>query len=607
MDHRGPDGRGLWQGQGVTLGHRRLSILDLSEGGRQPMSYARERYWITYNGEIYNFLELRRDLEARGHKFHSESDTEVVLAAFVQWGEKFLTRLNGMWALAIWDTHEKSLFLARDRLGEKPLFYSTSDTGAFVFASEMKALFPVLKTVTPDPRLFRQQQIFRYEATSSCLIQEIKRFPAGHAGWVRDGRLSIERWWNTLDHLVEVPLRYEEQVEQFRELFQDSCRLRMRSDASLGTALSGGLDSSATIATMARISSMEAAERCNADWQHAFVASFPGTVLDEACYARAVSEHIGVPATFIEVDPLKSIDRLDEYFYTFEDFYITSPIPFMQTYSAVREHGVKVTLDGHGADELFGGYSGDYLHALKDAGFDLQQAFGILKTYYESYPTDTRQFQSLPPKWMYLAKYHLRNFSRGLFRPQNIITSRDSDHPAWGALSAMDQQLYISTHETILPTLLRNYDRYSMANGVEIRMPFLDHRILSLAFSVPFTSKIRGGFSKAIVREAVAPWLPEEVVWRKSKLGFNSPIVDWLKGPLRNYVEEVLESRDFKSCPLICPAKVTQLVRSIINDPLPGFHEGEQAWTQLAPFFWWRAMRDRVDNLTSPETSLDIS
>jgi asparagine synthase (glutamine-hydrolysing) len=607
MAHRGPNGRGFWQGQGATLGHRRLSILDLSEGGRQPMSYARERYWITYNGEIYNFLEIRRDLEALGHIFQSESDTEVVVAAFVQWGEQCLSRFNGMWALAIWDSHEKALFMARDRLGEKPLFYSTSDTGAFIFASEMKALFPLLKTVTPDPRLFGQQQMFRYEATSACIVREIKRFPAGHAGWLRDGRLSIKRWWNTLDHLVAVPSRYEEQVEHFRELFQDACRLRMRSDVSVGTALSGGLDSSATIATMARLSCTAGAERRSADWQHAFVASFPGTPLDESRYAKAVADHLSVPATFIEVDPLKSIDRLDEDFYTFEDFYITSPIPFMQTYAAVRAHGVTVTLDGHGADELFGGYSGDYLLSLKDAGFDLRQAFGILDTYYESYPPDTLQFQPLPPKWIYLAKFHLRNLSRRLFRPQNVITSRDSDHPAWAALGAMDRQLYISTHETILPTLLRNYDRYSMANGVEIRMPFLDHRILSFAFSIPFTSKIRGGYSKALVREAVAPWLPDEVVWRKTKLGFNSPIVDWLKGPLRNYVEDVLESSDFKACPLIAPAKVTQLVRSIIQNPSSRFHEGEQAWTQLSPYFWWRAMQRNVDNLTAPDISAEIS
>lgn len=600
MAHRGPDGRGIWSGHGVTLGHRRLSILDLSSNGHQPMSYGRGRYWITYNGEIYNFIELRRELELLGHCFESESDTEVVLAAFVQWGESCLLRFNGMWAFAIWDSEERSLFLARDRLGKKPLFYATSEMGSFVFASEMKALFPVLKTVTPSVHLFEQQQMFRYEATQECIVREIKRLPAGHVGWLRNGHLSVRRWWNTLDHLIETPKRYEEQVEQFRELFQDACRLRMRSDVPLGTALSGGLDSSATISTMAHLSLSGGSERSCADWQHAFVASFPGTPLDESRYAQAVSEHIGVSATFINVDPLKSINRLDDFFYIFEDSYITSPIPFMQTYNAVKKHGVAVTLDGHGADELFGGYSGDYMLALKDAGLNLRQALKILDTYYESYPLDSSQFKKLPPKLQYLIQFHARNLARRLLRKQNIIESRDCQHGGWTSLGAMDRQLYISTHETILPTLLRNYDRYSMANGVEIRMPFLDHRILSFAFSIPFTSKIRGGFSKAIVREAVAPWLPSEVVWRKSKLGFNSPIVDWLRGPLRSFAEDVLSSQDFKTCPLIDADSVSKRVRFVISGESPQFYDGERAWSELSPYFWWRSMRRHVDRLAEP-------
>jgi len=604
MIHRGPDGRGLWHKSGITLGHRRLSILDLTERGHQPMSFSNERYWITYNGEIYNFLEIRGELEALGHYFKSESDTEVVLAAFVEWGEACLFRFNGMWAMAIWDHQERRLFLSRDRLGKKPLFYGISDTGAFIFASEMKALFPLLKTVTPNGPLFSSQNVFRYEASQDCVIKEIKRFPAGHAAWMHDGRLSIRRWWNTLDHQIDTPKRYEEQVEQFRELFKDACRIRMRSDVPLGTALSGGLDSSATIATMENISKAGRSERISTHPQHAFVASFPGSPLDESNYARAVSKHIHVPITYIEVDPIKALDSIDEQFYKFEDFYITSPIPFIATYAAVRKEGVRVTLDGHGADELFGGYSGDFLLALKDAGLNIPKALDILKTYYDSYPADSTQFRQLPPRMLYLTKYHLKNLARSAFKRKNIITSRDFSHAVWKSLSAMDRQLYISTHETILPTLLRNYDRYSMANGVEIRMPFLDHRILSFAFSIPYTSKIRGGFSKAIVRDAVAPLLPNEVVWRKTKLGFNSPIVDWFKGPLRSYIEDILESRDFKECPLIDAVVVSKLVRIVISEPRAQFHLGEKAWTELSPYFWWRSMRNYVPNIVDPGVSI---
>jgi asparagine synthase (glutamine-hydrolysing) len=256
MAHRGPDGEGLWHTAEVTLGHRRLSILDLTAQAAQPMSYANGRYHITYNGEIYNFLEMRGELENSGHCFSSDSDTEVILAAFMEWGEACQLRFNGMWAFAIWDNQEKSLFLSRDRFGKKPLFYAWLPEAKFTFASEMKAIFPLLDEVRANTSLVRDtSRIFLYESTDECVIEGIKRFPAGHSGWLRNNRLEIKRWWCTLDHLLEAPEKYEDQVEQFRELFLDACRLRMRSDVPLGTALSGGLDSSATISAMAHIAS----------------------------------------------------------------------------------------------------------------------------------------------------------------------------------------------------------------------------------------------------------------------------------------------------------------------------------------------------------------
>ena len=592
LTHRGPDGVGLWHTPEVTLGHRRLSILDLSEHAKQPMSYADGRYHITFNGEIYNFIEIREELKSKGCYFQSESDTEVILAAFTIWGEACQDRFNGMWSFAIWDTIDKVLFLSRDRFGKKPFFYANLPNNNFVFASEMKAIFPLIESVNANVSLVRDvSRIFQYESTEECIIEGIKRFPAGHCGWYRDGKLEIKRWWNTLDHLVSVPLDYDEQVEQFRELFLDACRLRMRSDVPLGTALSGGLDSSATISAMSYIANHGKTQRMGESWQHAFVASFPGTPLDETNYAKMVTNHLGIDATVIKIDPLQAIDNLNRYLYLFEDLYVTSPIPFMQTYGAVKAHGSSVTLDGHGADELFGGYTFDYILALQDAGWNLKQAMQILQTYFDSFPSDSPQFKNSSVKSVFLAKWHGKRWIKKMLpNYSEKLHSRDSLHPNWGKLDNLNKKLYISTHETVLPTLLRNYDRYSMANGVEIRMPFMDHRIVSLAFSLPWTSKVRGGFSKSIVRDAMAPYMPHEVTYRKTKIGFTSPIVDWMQGPLKSFMLDTISSQSFKECQLIDSVDVANHIRRVVNNEDKTYSAGERAWTMLTPYLWERSV-----------------
>lgn len=589
LAHRGPDGSGLWQDDDITFGHRRLAILDLSDKGKQPMSYGEGRYWITFNGEIYNFIELRRELEKDGYSFWSDSDTEVILAAYIRWGESCLEKFNGMWAFAIWDRHEKELFLSRDRFGKKPLFYAELSSG-FAFASEMKALFPLLDDVRPNIALVRDHaRIFRYEATGECVIEGIKRFPAGHSGLLRNGRLALNRYWCTLDHLVKVPARYEEQVGMFRELFMDACRIRMRSDVPIGTALSGGLDSSATISAVADISRHQPGARLSADWQHAFVASFPGTPLDETEYAKMVTDHLGIEATFLDIDPLKALDSLNDYFYLFEDLYITSPIPFMLTYGAMKKHGVKVTLDGHGADECFGGYHFDYIEALADAGCNFNNAKMVLDTYYDSFPVGALWHKGLPTKRCFWLKYQAKRYLALLLK-RRAVASLDICHPEYDSLDNLTTRLYQSTHETILPTLLRNYDRYSMANGVEIRMPFMDHRIVTLAFSLPWISKIRNGYSKVIIRDAISGLMPKEVAYRKSKIGFNSPVVQWMQGPLKQFLLDTISSQDFKTSNLVDPNEVATLLKKVINDPKALFRDGEEAWTKFSPYLWGQAV-----------------
>ncbi len=290
LSHRGPDGDGIWRsGDGLCLlGHKRLAIIDLSEAGAQPMVSEDGRYSIIYNGELYNYLEIRSELETKGYSFRGNSDTEVFLLAFREWKEQCLDRFNGMWAAAIYDNVEHRLFLTRDRFGVKPLFYASLGDGV-IFGSEMKALAPMLPRITPNRELLSDRtKVIRYEYTDKCLINEIRRFPAGSYAYVEDKEVRPVRWWRTMEHLIDVPSSYKEQCELFRELFIDSCRLRMRSDVTIGTALSGGLDSSATICAMAYIAREKGDASINKDFQHAFVAGFPGASIDETYYADKV-------------------------------------------------------------------------------------------------------------------------------------------------------------------------------------------------------------------------------------------------------------------------------------------------------------------------------
>ena len=589
MYHRGPDAGRIWQSGSVTLGHRRLAILDLSDNGVQPISYADGRYTMVFNGEIYNFLEIRSDLIRLGYTFASDCDSEVILAAYMEWGNGCLDRFNGMWAFAIWDNEERKLFMSRDRFGVKPLYYTFLDKErtAIAFASEMKALTPLMENVLPNRGIVTDpDRIVYYESTDECVIEGIHRFPAG-AYAIFDGSLSVSRFWNTLDHLIELPQSYEEQVELCRETFLDAVKIRMRSDVTIGTALSGGLDSSATICAMAHLAIEEADLRMNKDWQHAFVATFPGTTLDESVYARAVTDHLGIESTFITIDPVSAIDRLGDYVYMQEDVYLTSPIPMMLLYNALREHGTVVTIDGHGADELFGGYTFDFVKALADARTKEERNL-VLTAYIESFPKDGSNMSMKHPTAMGVRidelKKRLSDLKNAHRQPYKKI--RASSDMRYRKMDRLGRTLYVSSHETILPTLLRNYDRYSMANSVEIRMPFMDHRMVSLGMSLPWTSRLHGGYSKSIIRDAMAPYMPKEIAYRRTKIGFNTPIVEWMKGPLRDYFTDMISSVSFNNCDLINPSSVRGMVTEVIDDPGATFAMGERAFMSLYPYLW---------------------
>lgn len=573
IKHRGPDALAIKPLEGAVLAHARLAILDISDNANQPMSDQSGRYWIVYNGEVYNYLELRRELKQLGYHFNTTSDTEVVLYSYIEWGIDFQKKCNGMWGLAIWDDVKKELFLSRDRFGVKPLYYFEQDN-QFYFASEMKAFFPIMKERKINYGIFEKKDYFAYEVTPNCCIKEIKKIQSGHYGYLKNGHLDLYRWWNTIDQCMDVPKSYDEQVEVLRELFLDACKIRIRSDVPIGTALSGGVDSSTVIGAMNYISKT-GAENTIHDWQHVFVASLPGTSIDETKYAQMAANYVGLDIQKVIVHANISEEQLLQYVYMCEDPYIACPIAFIQTYQNISEHGIKATIDGHGADELFGGYEFDLAYAVLDDRNNKKRTQAIWETYNNiSEPEYQMSYEEF--------ECSVENISKLKTSIGDVGVNK---------LDAFNRNLYKQAHMRVLPTLLRCYDRYSMSNGVEIRMPFLDYRIVCFAFSIPWDSKIKDRYTKKIVRDMAAPFMDYNILYRRIKMGFNSPMTEWLQGDMKEFILDTIHSQDFYECELINPLDVSITVHEFYKRERKIYTDGEKVWAALAPFFWKKAMQ----------------
>lgn len=540
LAHRGPDGEGIWISSDGKAGlvHRRLAIIDTSERGHQPMHSSDGNFTIVYNGEIFNFLELRAELQTLGSRFRTDSDTEVILEAWRHWGEPMLERFNGMWALVIRDNRSGDVFMARDRFGIKPLLYSHA-AGCLSFASEMRALRTLAHIDAAISQDVAQRLLFdpfSIEGSASTLVGAIHRLPGGHLAWLCNGELSVKRWWRTTDHLVEVPSSRQARAERFRELFFDAVRLRLRSDVAVGTCLSGGFDSSAIVCAMAHVAaSTQPHLRETTEWRHAFIASFPGQSNDEtpeameaATYAR-VSAHV---LSFADQNPLSQIDTI---LGDMDDVYIGLPTAPWQIYRELRNSNTLVSLDGHGADELMGGYR----QAGQSFGFALRNQAARLAQGSVSiqHAIDSAKLASLSARGL--------NFLRGhtILAPQgpNLPSDGDALPSHWGPLN---RRLYRMFHGTVLPTILRNFDRLSMAHGVEVRMPFMDWRLVTYVMSLPDEAKSEDGRTKAIARNAMAGHMPESIRMARRKVGFNSPMPEWLNGPLGGWAVHLLSQPD---------------------------------------------------------------
>jgi asparagine synthase (glutamine-hydrolysing) len=518
----------------VALGHRRLAILDLGPGGHGPMASPDGRHWITYNGEIFNYVELRDELRGRGHAFRTTCDTEVLLAAYAEWGEDALARLNGMWAFGIYDAARGTLFCARDRYGVKPFHYFW-DGKVFAFASEIKGLLAHPRV----PRRPDEGTVFQFLAAGAVdegertFFEGIRRLPPGHALTLglRAYALDVRRWYTLPD-----PAACPEREGEVRELLCDAVRVRLRSDVDVGTCLSGGLDSSTLVAMTARLRHGPTTGRLS------FSVVYPDAGLDERAFVSEVAAATGVDsrrATPTSADLLRDLPALvrDQE----EPFPSLGPYSQWRVMQLARDAGVKVLLDGQGADEVFAGYHyqlGPWLAEIAEqdglaeavraaraaaaaTGRPLAFLLGLLA--YHALPLPGLLREAALARAATHGRVPASLLDRGWAR--SMGPTRSGRHRPRASLKAERRANIL---ETSLPALLRYEDRNSMAHSIEARTPFLDFRLVERALALPARELVKDGWTKAPLREAARGLVPESVRLRRDKLGFATPDERWL-------------------------------------------------------------------------------
>jgi asparagine synthase (glutamine-hydrolysing) len=566
--HRGPDGQSVLidDDGSLALAHCRAAILHNGLPCDQPTRGAGNRYAITFDGEIYNSPELRVELAARGFQFRGGADDEVILAAFEHWGPDCLLHFNGVWSFAMWDRRRRSLFLARDHFGVKPL-YMLSDHRRIAFASELKA-FLFLDSFEPIANLNTVAARLAGDFGDEVLLRGIRSLPAAHWFEATPEGERCQRWWSTINHLVSVPADFSAQAEQFRELFFDACRLRLRGDVAKGTSLSGGLDSASVLCAAAAIRRESDRDKSQARRPHfAFIAGFPGTPQDETTYALKAAEHAAAVSIVRQIPAEDCHTDLDDFLYQFEEIGGLFGAPAWILYRDMRRRGILVSIDGHGADAALGGLAAHVMQALMRGGGLVSEPYRTLDLIDTLYSLRDPQQPGRPPNRILLAALTVppvrslaRRMPTGLRRlgglagilrqyednsAASINYATDGTDKAIDALGPMSGALYRSLHGPPLRRLLRNFDAHSMGHAVEVRMPFLDWRLVRYAFSVPDRSKVAGGYTKRLLREAMRGVVPDLVRLRRPKVGYNAPVAQWLAGGLANWAWDALNDADF--------------------------------------------------------------
>lgn len=547
IKHRGPDDSGYYVKDNVALGHRRLSIIDLS-GGHQPITNEDGSCWIVFNGEIFNHKQLRQELEQKGHKFRTNSDTEVIIHAYEEYGEDCATLLRGMFAFAIWDEHKQRLFIARDRLGKKPLYYY-QNRRFLIFASEVKAILthPEVKTEMDLGALDRYLSL-RYVPGPQTMFKNIFKLQPGHSLIFEDKNIHIKEYWH-LEYKERTPKPIAEEIAEFRALLKECVQMRLMSDVPLGVFLSGGLDSSTVVALMSELGVPKI---------NTFSVGYKNDqASNELSYARIVAKHFNTEHHELELDPDAFNDFIPNLvWYMDEPVADTASIP-LYFISQMSQKKVKVVLSGEGADELLAGYS-TYQHMLT-----LEK---IHKFYYLVAPIMQPVCMKLTPsakarKYMLLAGLPFEARYRGVSNalsdelkrelwttaPLNCngdITSIFAKYYEQTCKAhRLNQMLHLDTKVWLPDDLLVKADKMTMANSQELRTPFLDHKLVEYAANLPVSLKLNNGTGKYLLKAAMAKSLPKEIT-NRSKLGFPTPIKQWLGGKLGMQTRETLLSSD---------------------------------------------------------------
>ncbi len=572
--HRGPDEAGIYLGQGVGLGHRRLSIIDLSHG-QQPMVDEAAGLALIYNGELYNFQSLRAELEALGILFTSNSDTEVLLRAWQHWGEACLTRLVGMFAFAVWDMRAQRVFLARDHLGIKPLYYGFTNSGDLVFASELKGLLahPGVERRL-DPQALEDYLAFGYVPDPKSIYRGIRKLPPGHwLTWHAGEAEPVPRQYWDVPFNRDTDVTTDVAVAQLRTLLDEAVTSQMIADVPLGAFLSGGVDSSAVVASMSRASSRPV-RTCSIGFDHAG--------FDETIYARQVARHLHTEhfEQRVSSDDYALLDTLAAVYD--EPFSDSSALPTYRVCELARTQ-VTVALSGDGGDENFAGYRRYRLHAWESAlrarlplGFR-KPVFGLLGSIYPKADWAPRPLRAKTTLQALThddveAYFHSVSTTSTAMRQQLYSASFKRELQGYSALDVFrthaknaptDHPLLLAQYldlKTWLPgDILTKVDRASMAHSLEVRVPLLDHRLVAWASSLPPALKLKGGTGKYIFKKALEPDLPHDVLYR-AKMGFSVPLAAWLRGPLAQRAREALLNGAVAECGYFEPSMLDRLL-----------------------------------------------
>jgi len=597
--HRGPDDDGLWihPSQHAGFAHRRLSIIDLKTG-HQPMQ-DNEGNWITYNGEIYNYIELRRELGEEN--FKTTSDTEVILCAYRRWGIDCVNRFRGMFAFALWDAANKKLFCARDRFGIKPFYYTFVDR-VFYFASEAKALLP-FSGVETDLESFKEYLTFQFVLGGKTLFKNVYELEPAHMVEIQNGKVEIKRYWEIFyNHDFDHTEKYFE--EKLRELLVESVSLHMRSDVPIGGYISGGLDSGA-------LASIAVKQEQKGDFI-GFNGKFSefGAEFDESYYASALSRELNFPLYQVDITARDFIGNIQKVIYHL-DFPTAGPGSFPQfMVSRLSAQHRKVVLGGQGGDEIFGGYARyliAYFEQCIKGAIDGTMTSGNFVVTYESIIPNLVSLQKYKPLMQEFWREGLfDSMDRRYFRLINRATDM-GDEVDWDALRSytpfdafktifngrnVKKESYFDLmtnfdFKTLLPALLQVEDRMSMAHGLESRVPLLDFSIVELAATIPSNIKFKNGTMKHIFKQSIQPFVPGVILDRKDKMGFPTPIDQWVKGDARDFVMDIFTSKKARDRGLIDNRKVVESL-----DKERKF--GRKIWGLLSLELWQQAFHDRA-------------